>query len=673
MVSENQKANRLINETSPYLLQHAQNPVSWWPWCKEAFAAAKENDLPIFLSIGYSTCHWCHVMEQESFEDAQVADFLNKHFISIKVDREERPDIDNIYMAACQAFTGRGGWPLSVFITPEKQPFFAGSYFPKNSSQGMIGFLDLLSRIAELWQKDRASLVETGQKAIAVLQKEATAQKKEPDFQVLKVAFDQFVGTFDDYFGGFGQAPKFPSPHNLLFLLRYHHATGDAKALQMVQKTLVCMARGGIFDQVGFGFARYSTDPMWFAPHFEKMLYDNALLAIVYAEAWQITKEPFFKQIADETLLFVEREMTGPEGCFFSAQDADSEGEEGKFYLWSTSEVAGVLDKEEASFFAKNFDITPEGNFNGSCIPNLVGNPDFKKDEKTLAILNKLYLYRQKRPRPFLDDKILLGWSSLMITAFSVCGRIFKNELYVKQAQMAADFIFTKMQVQNGRFFATYRASQAKLLAYAQDYVFLMWGFLELYAATFEADYLKKALAIEQILQEDFWDEENGGLFISDKNKSDLPLLTKEIYDGALPSANAVYMTCLIRLSHLVADVKLEARAKSILACFAAEIEAMPAAHAMSLVALLYLQNSGQDIVITSQKKASAQPMIDIINSRFAPFSTLLLKTEENDLTGFVPHANNMKLEAGKTAAYICQGQLCQQPIFSLEDLQNAL
>lgn len=407
------KPNRLISQKSPYLLQHAYNPVDWYPWGEEAFARARAEDKPVFLSIGYSTCHWCHVMERESFTDEEVASLLNENFVAVKVDREERPDVDQIYMRVCQAMTGHGGWPLTIIMTPDKKPFFAGTYFPRENRWGRPGLIDILKQVKEAWGKRKEKLLAISEGIVRAVQPDGEGLAREPEEEVIKKAFDQLFGEFDPLFGGFGNAPKFPLPHNIFFLLRFYRRQGEKKALEMAEKTLACMYRGGIYDHIGFGFSRYATDREWVVPHFEKMLYDNALLACAYLEAYQVTGSPFYARVARDVFTYVLREMKSPEGGFYSAQDADSEGVEGKFYLWTPEEVAEVLGDEEGSFFCRLYDVTPAGNFEGKSIPNLVksGLEDPLALEgalqKTRPAIEKLFLAREKRVPPQKDDKIL--------------------------------------------------------------------------------------------------------------------------------------------------------------------------------------------------------------------------------------------------------------------------
>lgn len=460
MTIAKEHVNKLINENSPYLLQHAHNPVNWYPWCEEAFEKATKEDKPIFLSIGYSCCHWCHVMEKESFEDEEVAEILNKHYISIKVDREERPDIDSVYMKFCQAYSGSGGWPLSILMTPDKKPFFAATYIPKHSKYGLAGFVELLNSIKETWEFKREEVLNAGNRA-----QEALIRSEELDIKSINE--DKFIDSVmrnlhnvaDFTYGGFGDKPKFPSPHNLLFLLRYWKKDENEHLLKIIEKTLDSMYKGGIFDHLGFGFSRYSVDEKWLVPHFEKMLYDNALLSYTYCEAYEATKNPLYKRIVENIFTYILRDMTSHDGGFYSAEDADSEGVEGKFYVFSPDEVKSVLGEEDGERYCKLFDITEKGNFEGKNIPNLINTSlseiDTPKIQKEINNLReKLYRFREKRVHPFKDDKILTSWNGLMIASLSYAGRVFDNKNYIKESEKAVTFILDNLSDEQGRLLA---------------------------------------------------------------------------------------------------------------------------------------------------------------------------------------------------------------------------
>jgi uncharacterized protein YyaL (SSP411 family) len=576
--------NHLKDEKSPYLLQHVSNPVDWYAWGDEAFAKAKSEDKPIFLSIGYSTCHWCHVMAHESFEDQGVADLLNQDFVAIKVDREERPDIDHIYMTVCQALTGSGGWPLTIIMDADKRPFYAATYLPRGNQGGMMGLLELLPRVAQLWAEDKDSLLQSSQQ-ISQLIAEQPEQKNNQSvtLTLLSQAFRQFAQTFDAAWGGFGPPPKFPTPHNLLFLLRYYQSMKEPQALQMVEKTLQCMYRGGIYDHIGFGFARYSTDRYWLVPHFEKMLYDNALLAMAYLECYRLTGKEFYAGVSRDIFSYVLRDMTGPEGGFFSAEDADSEGEEGKFYLWSRDEIEVVLG-EQAEQWAKTYDISQSGNFEGRNIPNLTRTEqDYEPRQIMEEQRQKLLAYRAQRPRPLKDDKVLTAWNGLMVAAMAMGARILKDDRFLQAASQAVNFIIKNLRRQDGRLLARYRDGHAEYLAYAADYAYLIWGLVELYEASLDDKYLSLALDLNRDLLRYFWDEEKGGLFFYGHDAEILLTRPKEAYDGALPSANAVASLNFLRLARLSPNPELEEKAQQTMDCFAGQIQEHPTAHSFWL------------------------------------------------------------------------------------------
>lgn len=592
MSTTSKTPNRLAQEKSPYLLQHAHNPVDWYPWGEEAFAKAKAENKPIFLSIGYSTCHWCHVMAHESFEDREVAELLNRSFVAIKVDREERPDIDQVYMTACQGLTGHGGWPLTIIMDADQRPFYAATYLPKNSRGFMPGLTEILTGTAQAWAESKEELLQAGRQMSQWLQ---DLNKQPDDSQpqafrrsLLDAAYHQFERSFDSEWGGFGSAPKFPSPHNLLFLLGYYQTTQTEKALQMATKTLQCMYRGGIYDHIGFGFARYSTDRYWLAPHFEKMLYDNALLAMAFLECYQITGDDFYGEAAREIFSYVRRDMIGPEGGFYSAEDADSEGEEGKFYLWSREEIEAVLG-EQAESWATAYDITAAGNFEGKNIPNLIHTREFFKIRKSMETeRQKLFAFRSQRPRPLRDDKILTGWNGLMIAAMARGARILQEDTYLQEACRAADFIDRNLRRVDGRLLARYRDGQAEYPAYAADYACFIWGLLELHEAVGGERYLTLARQLNRDLLEYFWDEEAAGLFFYGNDAERLLARPKEIHDGAIPSANAVAALNFLRLAKIEGSSDLAAKSRRMLDSLAGQIAEQPTAYSFWLLSALY-------------------------------------------------------------------------------------
>ncbi|HUW64686.1 MAG TPA: thioredoxin domain-containing protein [Spirochaetia bacterium] len=590
------KPNHLAGEKSPYLLQHAHNPVDWYPWGEEAFARAKKEDKPVFLSCGYATCHWCHVMAGESFEDPGVAAFLNDHFVAVKVDREERPDVDMVYMTACHLVSGSGGWPLSVFLTPEKAPFYAGTYFPPESRWGRPGLLQVLQILRQNWSQRRPDLEKAGREVLQAVEAHyRPAASQEPDPHILDRAYQQLDGSFDPVWGGFGPAPKFPSPHNLLFLLRYFRRSGEARALAMAEKTLQAMYRGGIYDHIGYGFARYSTDERWLVPHFEKMLYDNALLAMAYLEAQDATGNTAYGTVARQIFAYALRHMTSAEGAFFTAEDADSEGEEGKFYLWTPAGVKDVLGQDEGDFFSQAFDISPQGNFEGQNIPNLIqsraglfGEPSQDRLEASRA---KLFTARQRRVAPGKDDKVLTAWNGLMIAALAAGTRILGDQTYAFRASRTADFLLERLRP-GDRLLARYREGDAGIPAYLDDYAFLAWGLLELHQATGGEEYLLEAATLTRQMQDLFGDPD-GGFFFTGRDAQDLPVRPREAYDGAMPSGNAVAVMNLLRLDYLTGDPDFHKAARHNLASLMGEAGSQPTGHTFFLCALDWA--TGQD------------------------------------------------------------------------------
>jgi len=579
--------NHLKDQTSPYLLQHAENPVDWYPWCEEAFARAKKEDKPVFLSIGYSTCHWCHVMAHESFENREIAEILNQSFISIKVDKEERPDIDSIYMSVCQAFTGSGGWPTTVFLTPDQKPFFAGTYFPPKARYGRPGLQELLLLIRGKWQKDRSGLLQSAEEILAFFYRNTSGQGK-VEAQLPDRAVELYKRTFDDKFGGFGEAPKFPTPHNLLFLMRYYERNREEAVIKMVEKTFLQMCHGGMFDHIGGGFSRYSTDRCFLVPHFEKMLYDNALLMLAYAKAYQMTKTRVYGEVAEKTAAYILREMTDPEGGFYSAQDADSEGVEGKYYLFRPSEIIEILGERAGKEFNQHFDITKEGNFEGQNIPNLLKNSNCS-ESMTLG-LQAVYEYRRNRYALHLDDKILTSWNGLMIAAMCHLYRVTENEIYLHAAEKAQAFIQDKLCEQN-TLYISYREGKRSGKGFLDDYANEIFALLALYGATLKGAYLEKARCFCEKAISDFYDHEEGGFFLYGKENEQLILRPKETYDGAVFSGNSAMAYNLVQLYLLTQEEQFGELAKGQLAFMSGEAGHYPAGYAMFLVALLdYLE-----------------------------------------------------------------------------------
>ncbi|MBK5114250.1 MAG: thioredoxin domain-containing protein [Candidatus Heimdallarchaeota archaeon] len=678
------KYNRLIKEKSPYLLQHATNPVDWYPWGKEAFEKAKKEDKPIFLSIGYSTCHWCHVMAHESFEDPVVAKLMNDTFVNIKVDREERPEIDNIYMTVCQMITGSGGWPLTIIMDAEKKPFTAGTYFPKESRFGRIGMLELIPKIKNYWDNNRDELQMAAKEVISQLQSIETIPGEELKQDMLDEAYREATLLFDEKNGGFRGAPKFPTPHKLMFLLRYWKRTGNKGALMMVEKTLTAMRSGGMYDHIGFGFHRYSTDSEWLLPHFEKMLYDQALLVIAYVEAYQATKKDEFRVVAEEILSYVLRDMTSQEGGFYSAEDADSEGEEGTFYIWTNDDILKVLGKEDGNLFLQVYNFEKEGNFKDQATQKKTGSniPHLRKSitdlaselkistkelsEKLEVMRAKLFENRETRIHPHKDDKILTDWNGLMIAAFSIAGRTFGNEEYITASEKALDFIIKNLETDSGRLMHRFREGEVAIKGMIDDYAFLIWALLELYQTTFKAVYLKKAIQYNDILIEHFWDEDKGAFFFTPNDGEELLVRKKEIYDGAIPSGNSVAMLNMLRISRITMDLTLEEKAVQMNKLFSTTIEQSLLAFTLFLSALEYAFGPSFEVVIVGKYNANdTSEMLKAVSSEYVPNKVVLFvpSDEENpeiyNITDFVKYKS---AKNDKATAYVCINRFCKFP-----------
>ncbi|WP_281795764.1 thioredoxin domain-containing protein [Desulforhabdus amnigena] len=682
-------ANRLSQEKSPYLLQHADNPVDWYPWGEEAFKKAKEEDKPVFLSIGYATCHWCHVMEHESFEDMEVAKLLNENAVCIKVDREERPDVDQIYMTVCQALTGSGGWPLSVFMTPDRKPFFAGTYFPKSGRMGMPGFMDIIAQVAGLWKKDRQRLLRVSDEITNAIQpRKPTGQGPALDAETLDNAHRHFSRSFDHTWGGFGAAPKFPTPHHLTFLLRQHKRDPQSEALDIVEKTLDAMRDGGIFDQVGFGFHRYSVDEKWLVPHFEKMLYDQALLAMAYTEAFQAGGKARFAQVAREIFEYVLRDMTDSKGGFYSAEDADSEGREGLFYVWTPQEVKDILGAEAGDVFCRFYDITPEGNFEESLsIPHISRSvelmaPGFGMEAEELEKLLekgrlKLFAVREKRVHPFKDDKVLTAWNGLMIAALAKGYQVLRDPAYLDAACAAARFILNTLRREGGRLFRRYRHGEVAHRGYADDHAFLVWGLLELYESTFDAFYLEEAVKVHQQMMDLFWDEEEGGFFYTAEDNEPLIVRDKEIYDAAVPSSNSVGVLNLLRLARMTGNTQWEEKAQQLFNRFAGMVADFPAGYTQFLHAVDFALGPALEIIVAGNpEEVSTQEMVETVHGLFLPHRVLMLRSEDGRSGGIeelAPFVKPLKSIDGKPMAYVCQNFACKEPVTEVDALKAIL
>jgi hypothetical protein len=670
------KPNRLINEKSPYLLQHAYNPVDWYPWGQEAFDKAKADNKPIFLSIGYASCHWCHVMEAECFNDQQVADLLNQAFVCIKVDREERPDLDAQYMAVCQAMDRNCGWPLNILLTQRLNPFFAASYIPKHSRPGLIGMLDLVPQVMQIWKGQRAQLEMVGADIKSRIETmEKRTPQKELGKEVLQDAYDRLTLEFDSENGGFGTAPKFPRPHNLLFLLRHYARTGEKNALAMVEKTLRQMRLGGIFDQIGFGFHRYSTDAVWLVPHFEKMLYDQALLTLAYVEAYQITGAGKFRLTAKETIDYLIRDLSSPEGGFYSAQDADTEGEEGKFYLWTMDEVLDTLSPADADLAVHIYGLKPEGNFiesgkpNGKNILHIAESLEELAPYKGLTleeliarvhnIRDTLFEARKKRLPPATDDKILTDWNGLMVAALAKAGTVLNEPKYLEAAMKTADFILGHMR-EDGVLYHRYAKGERAVEGFLDDYAFFVYGLIELYDATFEAKYLQAAADLTKVMVTKFWDDKNGGFYQTQKNSDAAMPKMKQLYDGAVPSGNSVALHDLLWLVRLTNEPTYDTMVAQMTKTFAQEIEGAPEAYTFFLSALDFLIGISYSVTVVGDlKEKDTVEMLNAIRKHYLPSTVIALKNPSKAGLGYE------QIE-GKATAYVCQNQTCLPPTNSL-------
>ena len=686
--------NRLASETSPYLLQHQHNPVDWYAWGAEALAKAKAEDKPILLSVGYSACHWCHVMERESFENPQIAALMNESFVNIKVDREERPDIDAIYMNAVQMLTGQGGWPMTVFLTPEGRPFYGGTYFPPQDMYGRPGFPSLLEAVAEAWQMQRVELEQQGQELLEQLDAGnaigADGENVLLTGAILDGAFNKMAAQFDSVYGGFGSAPKFPQPANLDFLLRYAVRSKQREPLAMVERTLQKMALGGMYDQLGGGFHRYSTDREWLVPHFEKMLYDNAQLAQTYARCYQATGNTFYRGVAEETLEYVLREMTGPEGQFYSAQDADSEGVEGKFFVWTPAQVKEVLGERDAAVFGEFYDVTEGGNWEDVNILRVVKDArDVAKSfnlslEETAQILDvgkaKLLEARQDRIKPLLDDKALTAWNGLMLSAFAECGAIFERQDFIAAAERNANFVRDKLsnlwqEKPEGlmRLLRTYRNGEAKLNGYHEDYAFFACGLIALYEATGNTHWLTDAQCLTTTMLDLFFDERDGGFFATSSDHEELIHRPKDWDDNATPSGNSVAVEVLLKLG-LLTGASGWGAAVPILRKLAPVMEKHPYGFARILSALDFYLSTPKEIVIAGNLEADAtKELLRAIYAMYLPNKIVALAGHQS------ADAEDMRLLRdkteidGKPTAYVCENYACKAPVTSPEELRKAL
>jgi len=694
--------NRLADEQSPYLRQHKDNPVDWRPWGDEAFEAARTEDKPIFLSIGYSTCHWCHVMERESFEDEEVAAVLNDGFVPIKVDREERPDVDSIYMDVCQMMRGRGGWPLTVLLTPDRKPFFAATYLPKKGRFQQTGLMDLLPKVKALWENDRAKLLDDAETVTDQLQRAAAGQDgrdEAPGPQLLDEAARQLSQQFDRTHGGFGQAPKFPAPHNLLFLLRHWHRTGEERALTMVTETLAQMRLGGLFDQVGYGFHRYSTDQRWLLPHFEKMLYDQAMHVLAYTEAHQVTGEDRYEATARDVLTYVTRDLQAPSGGFYSAEDADSENEdgemeEGAFYVWSTDEIRDLLASDLAELVIDVYNMVPEGNYQEESTGERTGKNILHlerslaeeadrrgMDEDTLrdrlsAARETLLKQRAERPRPGLDDKVLTDWNGLMVAALSKAARVFDEPEYEKGSRDTAQFLLDTMRDEDGRLLHRYREGEAGIQATLDDYAFLIWGLLELYETTFEVRWLQNARDLMDACLDHFWDADGGGFYMTPDDGEGLIVRPKEATDGAMPSGNSVQLMNLLRLARFTGRTAFEERAAALSRWAGSSARSRPTGFTAFLSGLHWALGTPREVVVAGEHDAEdTQALVDVLREVYTPTTVTLHRPPGDDpgITTLAPFTAAQTPLDGTAAAYVCQDFQCEAPTTDPEALRTKL
>ena len=681
--------NRLAKETSPYLLQHAENPVDWYPWGEEALARAKAEDRPILLSVGYSACHWCHVMERESFEDPAIAGLMNENFVCIKVDREERPDIDSIYMAAVQAMTGQGGWPMTVFLTPDGEPFYGGTYFPPNDRGGMPGFPRVLSALAEAYRDRRSDVTSTTEQLIQRMrQGSSTVKSLEPlTSDLMYSAFRGIAGNFDDVNGGAGTQPKFPQPMTYEFLLRYYLRSEDADALDIVELTLEKMSAGGIYDQIGGGFHRYSTDSLWLVPHFEKMLYDNALLVKLYLHAYQVTRKPLYRRIIEETLDYVSREMTSPEGGFYSSQDADSEGVEGKFFVWSADELDEVLGDRDGEIARRYYDVTPEGNFEGRNILHIVRPAEDVAAEFKLSFeeldgiivdaKGKLLKARGERIAPGRDDKVLTSWNAMMLRAFAEAASVLDRPDYGSVARRNAEFLLDQLRP-DGRLLRTYKDGEAKLNGYLEDYAFLIDGLVALHEFTFEARWLTEAVSLTGQMVELFWDDSTGQFFDTGSDHEALVVRPRDFSDNATPSGNSMATDVLLKMAVITGNVEYERKAVAGLRSVREMMLQFPAAAGNWLSALDFYLSSAKEIAIIGERAAEdTSALVAEVYRHFLPNRVFLglSGAEGEDVSSLagMPLLEGRERVEGRATAYVCENYVCNLPTSDAKELARQL
>ena len=677
-------SNQLAHETSPYLLQHAHNPVDWYPWGEEALGIARAGNRPIFLSIGYSACHWCHVMERESFENEQTAAMMNTHFVNIKVDREERPDLDAIYMEAVQAMTGSGGWPMSVFLTPSGQPFYGGTYYPPQPRYGMPSFSQVLLAVSDAYKSRRGDIEEQAQRLTDAIGRTGSlsASGGELSADILDEATGKLLQYFDEQYGGFGEQPKFPQPMTLEFAMSQYRRSRDPDVLNIAEHTLQQMAAGGIYDQIGGGFHRYSVDRVWLVPHFEKMLYDNSQLLRAYLHAWQISGQPAYRRIVEETVDYVLREMTAPEGGFYSAQDADSEGEEGKFFVWTADEIETILGKEEADLLGRIYGVTATGNFEGNTILNLTrsvadvaqqaGLPIETVEQRLAAARQKLFMEREKRVKPGRDEKVLTEWNGLMIHALADVGVVLGRQDALEAARKAAAFILAEMSQDNGFLFRSYKDGRARLNAYLEDYAAFARGLIALYESTFELRWLAEAIRLTKIMQAQFADGEQGGFYQTGLAHEQLVVRRKDFIDNAIPSGNSMAAELLLRLANLTGNDDYRGEAARIFQLMAAAMAQQPTGFGRMLTALDDLLARSQEVaVVGSADDPRTQALLHEVRRHYLPHTVLALKDPDSENP--LPLLEGRTLVDGQPAAYVCENYVCQLPVTGVDELGRLL
>ena len=682
---EAKHTNRLSRESSPYLLQHAHNPVDWYPWGDEAFEKAKSENKPILLSLGYSACHWCHVMEHESFENEKIAALMNELFVNIKVDREERPDLDEIYMNAVQMLTGRGGWPMTMFLTPDRKPFYGGTYFPPEDRQGMPGFPRVLLGVSQAFRERPEEVEKSVSQILTALQRMSESAETSKNFspEIIGEGADSIARAYDAENGGLGQAPKFPNAGVYELFLRHYSRSKNERFLEMAVHTLNKMARGGIYDHLGGGFHRYSVDAKWLVPHFEKMLYDNAQLVRVYAHAYTLSGEPLFRSVVAETTAYLLREMLHPQGGFYSTQDADSEGEEGKFFVWTTEEIGQVLGEEDGEVFCRMYDVGEAGNFEGKSILHPILTVDqaskfFRKEPSEIDALiagakQKLFIEREKRVKPFRDEKIITAWNGLMLSGLAEAIKITDNPAAVDAAQRTVEFIFENM-FRDGFLLHTYKDDQAKLLGYLDDYAFLAVGLLDLYEALFDRNYLDRAIQLTDIMLREFWDERDGGFFFTGKSHEQLISRAKPIFDASIPSGNAMATQLLLRLHHFTGKDHYRISAEKVLRSYYDAMEGQPFGFAHMLCALdFYLAGAKEIVIIGNPAEAGVKELIAQVNSTYLPNKVVQLATPSAALASISPLLQGKTQVDGNPTVYVCQNFTCSAPVTNRSELQALL